>query len=121
LSLSIIVALAWSLCAFQIGPAVEAAQCLGATRHVVEPSQPDEPVGVVQVAELSQDRHADRLLGLDELPVEEIDQHLPPAGMQRVLPQFDDRIPYVVHRRASTCSSNSCYSKRRAGRPVRGR
>src|SRR5829696_4430435 len=35
-------------------PAVEAAQCLGATRHVVEPSQPDEPVGVVQVAELPQ-------------------------------------------------------------------
>jgi hypothetical protein len=73
-------------------PAVEAGQCLGAGRHVGEPAQPDEPIGVVQVAELSQDGHTERLLGLDELPVEEVDQHVPLAGVQRVLTQFDDPV-----------------------------
>jgi len=33
---------------------------------------------------------ADRLLGLDELPLEQGDELVPPAAMQRVLAQFDD-------------------------------
>ncbi len=74
-------------------PAVEALQRLGAARHVVEAAEPDEPVGVVQVAELPQDGHAHCLLGLDELPVEQLDQYVPLSWAQCVLPQFDDRTP----------------------------
>jgi len=80
-------------------PAVEAGQRPGPDGHAREPTDPHEPVRLVQVTELADDRHAGRLLALDELPVEKLDQYFSLARPQRVLPQFHDRIPYAVHQR----------------------
>lgn len=54
------------------------------------PAQPDEAVRVVEVAELPDDVHADHLLGLDELAVEQLDQGVATPRMERVLAQVHD-------------------------------
>ncbi|WP_347600804.1 hypothetical protein [Acrocarpospora sp. B8E8] len=91
---------------------VEATQRLCPARHVVESAQPDEAVGVVQVPELPQDRHTDGLLGFDELAVEQVDKHVALTGVQRVLPQFNDRASHRVagHQDPSICWNILCYN-----------
>jgi hypothetical protein len=54
---------------------------------------PDEPVRIVEVAELADHLHPDRLLRLHELAVEQVDQDIALSGMQRVLTKLDDRRP----------------------------
>src|SRR5262249_26996911 len=70
--------------------AVEAGEPLSPRIHVGETTEPDEPVGCVEVLELAEDADAHRLLRLDELPLEERDQGLSLAGMKCVLPELDD-------------------------------
>src|SRR5438067_2371490 len=76
--------------------AIERLQRLGARWHVAKAAQPDEAIGIVEVAELTEEPDARRSLGLDELLLEEADQVLAPAGVERVLPQLEDGI-YVLH------------------------
>jgi hypothetical protein len=71
-------------------PAVERLQAVRTRRHVLEPAQPDEAVSMVQVAELADHAHAQCLLRLDEFAIEQLDQHVPLARVQRVLAQLDD-------------------------------
>jgi hypothetical protein len=52
---------------------------------VAEAAYPYEPVGVVEVPELPYDVDAHRFLGLDQLPIEQLDQRVAPARVQRVL------------------------------------
>ena len=59
-------------------------------RHVREATEPDEPVGSVEVLELSEDADAHRLLRLDELALEEGDQRVPLTRVKGVLPELDD-------------------------------
>jgi hypothetical protein len=47
------------------------------------------------VAELTDDAYHHGFLGLDELPIEERDQHISLAGVQRVLPELEDRTANV--------------------------
>jgi hypothetical protein len=49
--------------------------------HVGKPAQPDEAVGIVQVAEGADDVHAFRFLALDELPFEQRDQLAAPSRL----------------------------------------
>ena len=74
---------------------VETVQRRVPDRHVGEPTDPHEPVRVVEIAELADDVHADCLLGLDELAVEQLDQVVAPGGVQRVLPELDHRAATV--------------------------
>src|SRR5581483_149259 len=78
-------------------------------REVVEAADPDELVGVVEVAEGAEDAHPQRLLALDELPVEELHQRFTRARSQRVAAELDDARPAggsVAHgRRARTSTS----------------
>src|SRR5262249_33514872 len=53
-----------------------------------------EPVGSVEILELSEDADAHRLLRLDELALEEGDQRAPLAGVKGVLPELDDGTGY---------------------------
>jgi hypothetical protein len=92
LSESTIVAFAATRCASTRGRRRNS-QALRAGRHVAESAQPDEAVRVVEVAELADHLHADRLLRLDELAVEELDQHVTLPRMERVLTKLDDRRP----------------------------
>jgi hypothetical protein len=69
--------------------AVERLERLAARLHVEEASEPDEPVRAIEVPELPEQLHADRLLRFDQGPVEELDQHLPLARVQRVLAKLD--------------------------------
>ena len=55
-----------------------------ARRHVAEAAKPDEAVWIVEVPELAEHVHADLFLGLDELPVEELDQRLARARTERI-------------------------------------
>jgi hypothetical protein len=71
--------------------AVEGAQRLRTRGHVGESAQPDEAVRVVQVAKAAEDGHAQRLLRLDELALEQVDQHISLARVQRVLAELDRR------------------------------
>jgi hypothetical protein len=68
---------------------IKAIQRRRARGHVGKTAQPDETVRAVQVAELADDPHAVSLLALDEMAVEDVDQHVPFAWMQRVLTQFE--------------------------------
>src|SRR5215467_861928 len=72
------------------GAAIEGAERLGPGRHVAEPSEPHEAVGIVEIAELADHGHADRLLRLDEFAVEQVDERLAPARMKTVAPKLHD-------------------------------
>lgn len=67
------------------GAEVEVLERLFARRHVGESAQPDEPVGVVQISELADQADADRFLRLHERALEQIDQGVAAARLQRVL------------------------------------
>src|SRR5262245_50419756 len=56
--------------------------------HVVEPPKPNEPVRVVEVAELPHNPDAHGLLGFDELAIEEFDEHVSLALVEGVLPKL---------------------------------
>jgi hypothetical protein len=88
-SLSAIVALARSG-ALATQAAVERREGFSARGHVLERPNPHETVGLIEVAELADDLHPDGFLTLDEFGLEQIDQHIPLARMERVLPEFDD-------------------------------
>jgi hypothetical protein len=69
---------------------VERLQACRARREVGEPAQPDEAIGGIAIAELPDHAHPLRLLRLDELAIEQIDQRVALAGMQRVLPELEN-------------------------------
>src|SRR6266516_7276386 len=71
--------------------AVESLQRSRASWHVGEAAQPDEAIGIIHVAKLPNDNDASRLLGLDELLFEKIDQHVAHPWLQRVLPKLHHR------------------------------
>jgi hypothetical protein len=70
--------------------AVEGLQASCSAAHVAKAPDPDESIRLVEVAELADHRHVDRFLCLDELAVEELDQDVSPARMERVLPELED-------------------------------
>src|SRR5436190_9629671 len=72
-------------------PAIEFLQRSRARRHVGEAAEPDETIGIIHVAKLANDNDASRLLGLDELLFEKVDQHIAHAWLQRVLPKLHHR------------------------------
>jgi hypothetical protein len=69
---------------------IELAQGAGTACHVGEATQPHEPVGAVEVAELPEDPHTALRLGLEQMVVEEVDELITPARTELVLAQFDD-------------------------------
>ena len=71
-------------------PAIELLQAPRPFVHVLEAAKPHEPIGPVEVAKLADDRHPDGFLRLDELGVEQVDEHVPLAGPKRVLAQLDE-------------------------------
>src|SRR5262245_21376589 len=70
--------------------AVEGAQCVGTEGHVRKAANPDEAIRIVRVAERPEHADPDGLLRLHELALEELDQRLARAGVERVPPQLDD-------------------------------
>ena len=70
--------------------AVEGLERPLARRHVAEAAKPDEGVRIVEVPELAEHVHADRLLRLDELAIEELDQRLALAWAERIAAQLDN-------------------------------
>ena len=50
----------------------------------------NEAIGIVKIAELPHHAHAFPFLRFDELAVEQLDQHIALARVQRVLAQLDD-------------------------------
>jgi protein-S-isoprenylcysteine O-methyltransferase Ste14 len=71
-------------------PAVEGRQGSATRLHVGEAPQPDEAVGIVEIAEAGRDGHSERLLRLEELALEQVDEHVALPPVQRVLPQLED-------------------------------
>src|SRR5262245_56839655 len=59
--------------------------------HVSKPAQPDKAIRIIQVAKLSDHRHAGYFLTFDKVPFEKRDQHFAPVGHERVLPKLHDR------------------------------
>src|SRR5207237_7792393 len=72
-------------------PAVEGGQAPRALAHRREAAEPDELRRVVKVAEGADDGHAGRLLRLDEVGLEQVDEDVPLPRDEAVLPQLDDR------------------------------
>ena len=58
--------------------------------HVREPAQPDEAIRPVGIAKSPDDLHAERVLRLDEVPFEHVDQGVALARVQRVLAKLDE-------------------------------
>ena len=71
--------------------AVKALQRLSAGGHIGKPAQPDETIGVVDIAKLADHADPECFLALDEFPIEEIDENLARARVERVLAELDDR------------------------------
>jgi hypothetical protein len=69
---------------------VEGRQLVRTRCHVRESTQPDEAIRLVEIAELADEPHPEHFLALDELTLEEGDERLPRAGLQRVLAEFED-------------------------------
>jgi hypothetical protein len=65
---------------------VEGVESLTTGGHVAEAAQPDESVWVVEMPELSEHAHADGLLRLDELSVEQLDRRFASIGVDLVAP-----------------------------------
>src|SRR5262245_39144103 len=71
-----------------------------AARHVRKTADPHESIRTPPIAELADDGHAGGLLRFDEVPIEQIDQHIPLTGFERVLAQLDHRTAAARRRRA---------------------
>src|SRR2546428_772953 len=69
---------------------IETRQCFLSAGHVRETSEPDEAIGIIEIAELTDDAHPGGLLRLDKLGVEEIDEGITLARMECVLAELDD-------------------------------
>src|SRR5262245_8972004 len=72
-------------------PSVEGFEGFAARVHVREAAQPHETILATAIAELTDQRHAGRLLRLDEIALEQVDERVALTRLERVLPQFDDR------------------------------
>ena len=48
-------------------------------------------IRTIEVSKLTNDRYSDGLLRFDKFPVKEINQNITFPGVQRVLPQLNDR------------------------------
>ena len=71
-------------------PTVERLEGLTTTLHVCEAPHPHEALRAIQITELSKHFHTDGLLRLDELAVEEFDQHVPLTVPEGVLAKLDN-------------------------------
>src|SRR5262245_44068198 len=60
-------------------------------RHVGKAAQPDEAVRITEVAKLPDDPHACRFLRFHEFAVEQLDESVAGPGIERVLPEIDNR------------------------------
>jgi hypothetical protein len=58
--------------------------------HVGKASDPDKPVGVAEIPELTDDSHSNGFLSLDKLAIKQFDELVPDAGKERVLAQIDN-------------------------------
>jgi hypothetical protein len=96
---------------------VEGLERFRACAHVAKASEPDEAVRVVQVAKLNHP-HPNCLLSLDELTVEQIDERVPHARVEPVLPQLDDRVR--LRQRAMGCYGRKFVSRQLGVRRARG-
>src|SRR5947209_4158917 len=63
---------------------IEAGQAALARVHIREAAKPDESVRIVEVDKLADHLHTEVFLAFDELALEEIDQHIASAWMERV-------------------------------------
>jgi hypothetical protein len=97
--------------------AVERRERVAARGHVGEAAQPDEAVGVVEVAERGEHPCADRFLGLDEFALEQGDQVVAAARMQRVLAQLEHR-DGVVGDSGRHASAPAGWSMRSSSPPI---
>src|SRR5258707_4707427 len=70
---------------------VEVAERLLPRRHVGKAAQPDEAIRITEIAELPDDPHACGFLSFHEFPVEQLDESVAGPGIERVLPEIDDR------------------------------
>src|SRR5262245_6337167 len=70
---------------------VEVGERLLPRRHVGIAAQPDEAVRITEVAELPDDPHARGFLRFHEFPVEQLDESVAGPGIERVLPEIDNR------------------------------
>ena len=75
---------------------VEAVEGGGARLHIGEAADPDEAVRVIQVAEGRDDRAAKRLLALNKFALEEFDQYVALAGLERVVAELESRIGHAL-------------------------
>jgi hypothetical protein len=102
------------------GSTLEGGQSLPSAGHIGEAAKPDEAVGVVQIAELAQQTHANFFLRLDKLLFEQRDKRLPLPRMQGISPQLDDR-GWAAHRRRRRASALvwSAQHRARCGDSVR--
>lgn len=71
-------------------PVVEGSQYPTPRFHVRKAAEPDKPVRVVKIPELTDHAHPDRLLRLQEFSIEQFDELIPPTRVEPVLPQLDD-------------------------------
>jgi hypothetical protein len=101
------VALAAAPCSLPHRTSVERLEPTFARLHVAEAAQPHEAVRVVEIPELAENLHAERLLRLDELTVEEFDQRVARAGAKGIAAQLDYGAGLVAHSSARGRWSNS--------------
>jgi hypothetical protein len=59
--------------------------------HVGEAAHPEELIGLVEHAKLSDDSHAEVFLRFDELAIEEVDQDVPSTWTKRILSELYNR------------------------------
>ena len=79
-------------------PAIEAFQRCVTALHIGESANPDEPIRPSPIAKLADNRHPDRLLRFDEVPIEQRDHRVALPGFLRVLTEFEDGTALVLSR-----------------------
>src|SRR5882762_8817922 len=80
-------------------------------------AHPDKAIGVFQVAEWTENRHADRFLWLDELVFEERDESRSCTSVQGVLSQFHDG---TISHRCTSLSEGLAFECSEAGQDAGG-
>src|ERR1044071_7337587 len=74
-----------------------------ACRHLIESSQPDELIRIVQIVKLPDDLNPNGFLCFDKFTLEELDQLIASARMKRISPELDNGgIGGVTHNRSNS-------------------
>src|SRR2546422_10243180 len=99
------------------GTSVERLKRVLTRLHAGEAAHPVEAVRIVAIPQLAENRHPDSLLRLYEFAVEQVDQGVSLAGVQRITTEFDHLASIAATHCRGRCRRSSFFKCCRSSAP----